>query len=211
MKTSYPLKLRVSTAPIYLGVYDYLGFGHQVVTKMTGNANYPTPTPTLAAYTAGLDDLQAKADNAVGGGKNAYIARGMSWEASKLQTRELINYVMLNGKNDPDILTSSGFDLVKTGTPHGQLTPPQNLRLSYTGTSGVLKLRMNPVKGVTAGYCLQQAESVTGPWVEIANVSKVREIIISGLTPAKTYYFRACANGALGPSGWSGTASIMAV
>ena len=211
MKTSYPLKLRVSMVELNLGVYDYLGFTRQVVTKMTGNPNYATPTPTLPAYTAGLDDLQAKADDAMGGGHNAYIARDASWEASKMQTRQLINYVMLNGHNDPDILTSSGFNLTKARTPYGVLPAPGNLRLGYTGTSGEVLLRMDPVKGVSGGYCLQQAQNVAGPWTEIANVGKTRSNLIKGLTPGTTYYFRACANGSKGPSGWSGTASIMAV
>jgi hypothetical protein len=211
MKTSNPLKLRISMSCLYLGLYNYLGFCRQLVTKTSGNPNYVTPTPTMAVYTAGLDDLQAKADEAVGGGKNAYIARNESWEASIMQTRELISYVMLNGKNDPDILTSSGFNLTKPRTPVGVPPAPENLRLSYTGTSGEVYLRMDAVKGVRAGYCLQQAESLTGPWVEIGNVSQARRNTIKGLTPGKTYFFRACANGAAGPSGWSSIVSILAV
>ncbi len=211
MKTATPLKLRVSMKCLRLGVYPYLGYVSQVVTKMTGNPNYTTPTPTLAAITTGRDTLQAKADAAVGGGKNAYFARNASWDGSIMQIRELINYVQLNGQNDADILTSSGFDLTKTSTPVGPLSPPENLQATYNSVSGELLLRMKPVRGVTAGYCLQQADSATGPWVEIANTSKSRENKVTGLTPGKTYYFRTCANGTSGPSGWSSVISIMAV
>jgi hypothetical protein len=85
-----------------------------------------------------------------------------------MQARELINYVQLNGQNNPDILTSSGFNLTKPSTPVGLLPAPQKLRVSYRKVkSGEAHLLMDRVPGVTAGYCLQQATSITGPWVEI--------------------------------------------
>lgn len=203
-------KLRVSMTCLRLGLYAFIGFARQVVSKMTNNANYTTPMPTLTEVSAGLDDLQAKADAAVGGGKIAMDVRDAAWENSIMQVRSLGAYVQLNCQNNLDILQSSGFFPTKTPTPYGALAAPTNLRTKYNGHAGQLLLQLDRVFGVTAGYCYQQAESLNGPFVEITNSNKTT-VKVTGLTPATTYYFRACANGAKGPSGWSNVVVAIAI
>jgi hypothetical protein len=205
------MKLRVSMTCLRFGLYAFIGFARQVVSKMTGNTNFTTPTPPLADITTGLDDLQTKADAAVGGGKIAYAVRDTAWENSVMQIRNLASYVQLMCQNNLDILQSSGFSATKTPVPYGTLPAPQNLRTSYYRCkSGELWLQLKRVAGVRAGYCYQQAESPEGPFVEVSNSNKSR-VLITGLTPAKTYYFRACANGAEKPSAWSTVVSAIAL
>ena len=210
MKTSNPLKLRVSLACLQYSLAVYILFVRQVILKMTGNANYSTPTPPLVDVDKGVGDLQTKAEAAHGGGRTAMAARDASWDASIMQVRSLANYVQLNCENDLTILLSSGFLSTKTPVPVGPLPAPENLRASYNGASGQLYLRFNRVLGVTAGYTIQQAESQDGPYVEIANHSKTK-FLVKGLTPAKTYWFRVCANGTVGPSGWSNPVTAIAI
>lgn len=210
MKTSNPLKIRVSLTFLRKGVNAFISFGRQVVTNMTGNTNYTTPEPTLAAVTTGLDDLQAKMDAAAVGGKVDMDVRNTAWEASIMQLRSLATYVQLNCQNDLDILQSAGFVSTKTPAPVGPLPAPENLRSSYTGTSGEVILRINRVLGVTAGYTYQQADSPAGPFATIGVSNKTR-FTATGLTPAKTYWFQACANGAAGPSGPCSAISVIAI
>jgi hypothetical protein len=116
----------------------------------------------------------------------------------------------VNCQNNLDILQSSGFVSTKTPVPVGPLPAPENLRSSYTGTSGEVNLRMTGVAGVTAGYTYQQADTVAGPFVTIATTAKTR-LEVTGLTPAKTYWFQACANVANGPSGPCSAISVIAI
>jgi hypothetical protein len=195
MKAPTPLKLRVSLACLSYAIAVYLLFMRQVVVKMTGNANFITPMPPLLDVTTGLDDLQAKAEAAHGGGRDAYAARNAAWATSVMQARELANYVQLNCQNDLTILLSSGFISTKTPAPVGPLSPPTNLRVSYNGYTGQVVIRVKGVPGVTAGYTYQQAETSDGPFVNIGIKNKTF-FTATGLTPGKMYWFCVCANGA---------------
>jgi hypothetical protein len=211
MKTDTPRQLRVLLAILYMAIMVFLQEARDIVVAMTGNADYPTPVPPLAEVTSALDDLQAKIEAAAGGDRTAMAARNAAWVNAKGLVRQLAGYVQCNCKNDLTILLSSGFKATKTPSPIGPLQPPQNLRASYTGVSGQVKLSMNPVYGVRAGYTVQLAESVAGPYTEIAAPSNTRDIKVSNLTPGKSYWLRAAANGAAGQSGWSNPVGFMAV
>lgn len=124
--------------------------------------------------------------------------------------QQLAAYVQSHANGSKAVVISSGFNPTRTPAPIGPLSPPENLRLGRDGMSGELILRMQGVDGVTAGYTVQMAEAAEGPYTEYTTTNKTR-VVIAGLTPAKTYSVRACANGAAGPSDWSKPVSAMAV
>lgn len=176
---------------------------------MTGNTNYPTPSPTLAVITTSVNAFETSVHDALDGGKIAIATRNAARNELLSLLRQLAAYV--TGTCSADVLTliGSGFDAIKTPSPVGVLPAPQNLRLDYTGMSGELLLKFDRVNNA-ANYSVQTAENPSGPW-EDQDLSTSARVTIGGLTPGKVYWARACANRSQGASEWGGPATAMAV
>jgi hypothetical protein len=187
---------------------DLIAFTRNVVTLMTGNTNYPTPSPALAVITASVDTFETKVHDALDGGKIAIATRNAGRNELLSLLRQLAAYVTGNCKADLVLLLTSGYDAVRTPSPVGVLPAPQNLRLEYTGMSGELRLKFDRVANA-ANYSVQSATSPDGPW-EDQDLSTASRVTITGLTPGKVYWARACANGSQGSSEYGGPATAMA-
>jgi hypothetical protein len=209
MKTNQPRQLRVLLALLYYPVMIFLQTARDIVTAMTGNANYATPFPTLADIGTALDDLEAKITAAAGRDLVAIAARNVSWQTAKTLLRQLAGYVQMQCQNDLEILLTSGFRATKTPGPIGLLAPPENLSILYR-KSGEVLLSMDAIRGTTGGYPIEQSED-GGPWTGLLNSPKARLVEITGLTPTKTYRLRAAAVGTKGQSGWSNPVEFIAL
>jgi hypothetical protein len=201
---------RVSLAFVRRTNAVLIAFSRNVVTQMTGNPNFTTPYPLLADVTTAIDALEVANEEAMDGSKQAILDRDAKKAMLLSLLRELAAYVQNQGKANKAIINSSGFHMTKVPAPYGPLPAPLHLQLGLTGKSGELELRMKRVLGVTAGYSVQTSEAAGGPYVDYVTSSKAR-ILIGGLTPAKSYWVRARANGAAGPSGWSNPATAIAI
>lgn len=188
---------------------DLIAFTRNVITLMTGNPDYPTPSPKLEVITTSVSAFEVAVQEAFDGGKIAIATRNATRVELLVLLRELAAYVTGNCTADVVKLLSSGFNAIKTPSPVGVLPPPQNLRLEYTGMSGELLLRFRRVTNAS-NYSVQTALNPEGPW-EDRDISTASRVRITGLTPGKVYWARACANGSQGPSEWGGPATAMAV
>ncbi len=188
---------------------DLIAFTRNVITLMTGNTDYPTPSPALALITTAVDDFETAVHDALDGGKIVIATRNAKRNQLLSLLRQEAAYVTGNCKADIVVLMGSGFNAVRTPSPVGVLPAPQNLRLEYTGMSGELLLRFDRVTNA-ANYSVQTAESPNGPW-EDQDLSTSARVTIGGLTPGKVYWARACANGSQGSSEYGGPATAMAV
>jgi Fibronectin type III domain len=208
MKTSgmYP---RVSLAFARKIDTDLIAFTRNVVTLMTGNSQYPTPSPTLKVLTTAVDALETAVHEALDGGKIAIATRNAARAEMLSLLRQEAAYVTGNCNADLLLLLGSGFEPIKAPSPVGVLPAPENLRVSLTGVSGEMYLRFDRVTNA-ANYSIQTAQSSDGPWQD-QTLSTSTRVTLRGLTPGKVYWVRAQANGSAGPSGWSGVASAMAV
>jgi hypothetical protein len=208
MKTngSYPRVSLAFTRKIFTGL---IAFARNVVVLMTGNANYPTPSPTLKVITTAVDALETAVQEALDGGKIAIATRNAARAELLSLLRQLASYVTGNCNADLVLLLSSGFEPIKAPSPAGVLPAPENLRLSLTGISGELYLRFDRVVNAV-NYSVQTAQSPDGPW-EDQDLSTSTRVTIKDLTPGKVYWVRAQANGSAGPSGWGGPATAMVV
>lgn len=208
MTISYP---RVSLTFARKIDTNLIAFVRNVIALMTENvAIYKTPVPDLATVTTAVNTLETAVHEALEGGRIAIAARNAARAMMLSLMRQLAAYVENTCKADLLILLESGFTATKPRTPVGVLPPPADSRLSLTGTSGELSLTMTRVKNCAA-YTVQSAESPNGPWEARGVHTSCRRIVLTGLTPGKTYWVRACANGSAGPSGWSSPVSAMAV
>ncbi len=188
---------------------DLIAFVRNVITLMTGNAQYPAPNPALAALTTAVDDFETKVHDALNGGKIEIATRNAARVEMLSLMRQLAAYVQGNCGADLLALLTSGFDAVRAPSPAGILPPPQNPRLTLTGKSGELQFKFDRVANA-ANYSLQTATSSAGPWLDY-DLSTASRAIIDGLTPGTNVWARACANGSAGASEWSTPTTAMAV
>lgn len=184
-------------------------FVRNVIAMMTGNTSFPTPSPTLPVVKTAVDDLEVKAQAALNGGKVEYAARRAA-EATVLSlTRQLGNYVESTANGDLETLISSGFEAVRAPSPSVIPAVPASATLDHTDQSGELLLRFVGDYNVR-NFSIEYGESASGPWTD-NGLSTSTRVTLDGLTPGKTYWARACANGAAGTSDWCSPVSCMAI
>jgi hypothetical protein len=188
---------------------DLIAFVRNVIMLMTGNAQYPTPTPPLAAITTSVNAFETTVHDALDGGRIAIAARNAARVELLALMRQLAAYVQTTCNADLLALLSSGFEAVRAPSPVGVLPAPGNPRLGLTEKSGELMFRCNRVNNAV-NYSLQTAPAATGPWEDEALSTSTR-ILIGGLEPGETIWARVCANGSAGASEWSPPTTAMAV
>src|SRR5438477_891236 len=119
-----------------------------IIASMTGNANFPTPSPTLVVITTALSAFTiALADAADGGVEKTAIKNAKRAELVPL-LRQLSSYVFATANGDMTKLLSSGFPAQKTTrSPIGPLPAPGTPFLSQGAVTGSLDASAGPVAG----------------------------------------------------------------
>jgi hypothetical protein len=184
-----------------------------IITGMTGNASYPTPSPTLAAVTAALNAFTTAVNDAInnGGGTVLTIAKTARRAELVALLRQLATYVQLECKGNLEVLVSSGFPIQKpTRDPIGELPVPSNLTVSLGNYSGQLNASVTPVFG--AAVYNWRLTTAAAPTVVVQSAqTTAANNTFTGLTPGVVYNVEVNVVGAAGPSGWSDPVSQMVV
>lgn len=200
---------RVSLAFASLTDTKLIAFVRNVITLMTGNAQYPTPAPALAVVTTSVNAFETAVHEALDGGKMAILARNAARSELLTLMRQLAAYVQGHCDDDLLLLASSGFGAVKAKSPSYTPDIPGNQRLERGGSSGELMLKFDRVSNAV-NYSIQTATSPNGPW-EDWGLSTTTRVAIDGLTAGTVYWAQACANGSAGSSDFGGPATAMAL
>lgn len=186
--------------------------GRNHVTMLTGNAAFPTPTPTTAALGTACDALDdANQIYDFNRGKTEKETRDAAFKVLKEMVRELAGYVQAHCNNQKDLIVSTGFDVRRLSEPLGPLPAPGNVRALVTPYPGRLELRWNGVRGRSL-YAVEMTD--TDPlnaagWAPLVNTGKNR-YTVEGLTSNTVYSFRVTTLGAAGASPVSDIASAKA-
>jgi hypothetical protein len=174
-----------------------------IVTAMTNNASYPSPTPTLADVGTANDDFATAMANAVDGGLTLTAIKNQKRAALVALVRQLAIYVQANCTDDLAVLLSSGFPPQKPQRqPVGVLQPPSNLTVTYGPRTGELRAKANPVAGA-AVYNWQLTAAANPGVVLQTGQSTAANYTFTGLTPGQVYNTVVNVVGAAGPSSWS--------
>jgi hypothetical protein len=182
-----------------------------IITGLTDNPAFPTPTVDLKMVQAAADDLNAAIAAQVHGGMAATAEKKNKKEALITILYKLKNHVEDNSGNDLAVLLSSGFQAVATTRDRSPLVNPSILSIDR-GNSDELMLKVSPVarakcyevrSAVAAG-----AGNVSGPWQQ-AGIFTSSRITIGSLVPTTTYMFQVRAIGAVGSTEWSDPVSHM--
>jgi hypothetical protein len=136
------------------------GRAGQINLSMVGNANFPTPTPTLATLQAAISDFALAVSKAKTGSElDRAIKNDKRAELIDL-LHSLGNYVLFTANGDRTVAVSSGFSIAKQPEPMPPLTKPGNLQVSEGANSGELNIKFKRVTGARC-YMIQYAEDTT--------------------------------------------------
>jgi hypothetical protein len=193
--------------------------GH-ILSSLTGNPHFPEPwpepVPSLAqinaAYQTYLDAYHASLNR----DSLKIRQRDAAREALTDLLKRLASYLELVAHHDTDKLLTTGFDLRKDvvrGIHAGTLPAPDNFWVEQSPKSGAVLLHVARMAGAKL-YEVQitQADpSVEENWKPGTSSTTASHILIEGLTPAQTYWFRIHAIGSGGPGLWTDPISLIVV
>lgn len=182
------------------------------VTKLTGNAAFATPIPTLAALTAAADRLDTAVDAyEFSRSRLDKQERDFAFAELKGLRQDLGGYVQTVSNGDAELITSAGFEMEAARKPLGLLEAPVDVRATVRPYPGSVEVRFKGVRGRLAYqvYICAGDPLVAADWKLHTVTGKVR-LIVDELESGKTYFFRVEALGAAGVSPVSDIASAKA-
>ncbi|MEZ4808580.1 MAG: fibronectin type III domain-containing protein [Flavobacteriales bacterium] len=173
-----------------------------MVTKMTGNADFANPVPDLATVTTAGDALEA-AINAhdLNPGPGEVIDRDVAFAKLKGLVSDLGAYVQAASNGDLELIKSAGCVVRRNAEPVGALPAPSDVLAQPTAYPGRVEVRWGGVRGRSMyelEFC-QGDPTDERNWSRLALTTKNRYTAV-GLQSDATYYFRVMAIGAAGAS-----------
>ena len=201
MANKIKLDLQSYTVP------DKIQFMRQVVTEMTGNANFTTPSPALSVISTKATALESAFNaqqTAQQAAKTATTNLGTAEDAANAAMNSLANYVEETSGGDTAKIESAGMSTRAPKTPTTSLPAPGNLSSTAGDEEGELDLVWEPVPK-SKGYELQTSpDPVTGTSWAFAETSSGSKTSLTGLPSGSKVWVRVRA---LGPkkikSPWS--------
>jgi len=182
------------------------------VTKLTGNAAFATPIPTLAALTAAADRLDTAVD-AYEFSRSRLDKQERDFAIAELKglRQDLGGYVQTVSNGDPELITSAGFEMVASSKPKGLLPAPKDVVALTRPFPGSLELRFRGVRGRTAYqvYICEGDPLDQKNW-SLHTVTGKNRLLFDGLESGKVYFFRVVTLGAAGVSAVSDMTSAKA-
>ena len=182
-----------------------------IVTAMTNNPSYASPSPALASVTTAINDFSVALNNAANGGTTLTAIKNTKRQALTALLRHLASYVHVTCNGDMAALLSSGFPTQKAvRTPVGILPPPVPPVLQLGARSGDLVASVTPIPNCSIYMWRLALDSAPETYVQTVPTTAAR-ITFSGLTPGQNYSVDVNAIGSAGPSDWSDTSVLMVV
>ena len=168
---------------------------HSIISSMTGNANFPTPTPSLAELEMAADNFSSALVKA-GTGNRADVA---DKNAKRQVLVDLLvsmgMYVTFAANGDVAALLSSGFEISKDRQP-AVITKPEIVRVENGLSSGQLLLNVKAVKGAHSYLHEYTTDATLAPASWVSTTSTTAKGVLSNLQPGTVYYCRVAAVGA---------------
>jgi hypothetical protein len=195
-----------------LSVPAKIQYGRRLATAITGNPNFPTPNPAIAAITAGADELEtayndAKAARLVA--KTKTLVQDEREASLDFLVAQLASYVDNASGGDATKIESAGFAVRATPTPIGELPPPTDLKVKPSEHAGSADVSWKNVYGARA-YTIERAPDGSELDWKVIGTSTKREVSLNSMASGKKYWFRVAAIGTAGQSAWSEPAALFA-
>ncbi len=193
------VKLGISDLPIP----ELIQVCAEIITKMSGNAFFPTPKPKLTEVGDALKALNEAYQAAIYGGKLLKIEMHLAEKVLRDQMRQLAAYVQNESGGDAAKIVSSGMLLVNSASASKPVGTPQNVTALHSDGFHDAPIVWDPTDGAGA-YCIQQSATPDedASWL-IRGISLKSKFHITDLEKATEYWFRVAAIGPLGQGQWS--------
>ncbi|CAN5509865.1 hypothetical protein BH11BAC3_BH11BAC3_23600 [soil metagenome] len=180
-----------------------------IASNMTGNINFPSPNPAMAAVQAAVDRYSTALQAAKDLGRNNVAEKNESRQALQIIMGQLALYVMNVSLGSLTMLTSSGFPFAKEAEPQ-YITSPGNIVLSNGLSSGELMAQLPAVKGAKSYVYSIASELPTETTVWTSTASTTSKYTFSNLTPGKQYWVKVAVTGSRQQVAYSGVATQFA-
>lgn len=196
-----------------LSTTDKIAKARQIIRALTGNPDFATPQPTLAAITTATNELETAHGDVQTARQTAVAMTSIMHEkeaALEGLLRQLAGYIESVAGDDESKILSAGIS-VRTATPTTQ-TPEMPSALSATegDHEGEIDLSWDTVKGAKS-YVIERSPDppIGTSWTHEA-VSLKSSASVSELVSGTRYWFRVAAVMSSGQSGWSDPATKIA-
>lgn len=196
---------KVQRALVALAIPKVVGLiisiARAVVHALTGNPAFPSPTPTLAAVTVAIDELETAQTAALTRVKGAVELRNEKRATLVTRLAELKAYVQAVANAAPPehaaaIIQSAGMNVRKTPTRKARV-----FAAIQGSASGSVTLTA-PFAGPNAAYDWEWSTDAGKTW-QLAPSTVQARTRMTGLAPATTVLFRYRAVTRKGESDWS--------
>jgi hypothetical protein len=172
-----------------------------IVTSMTGNASFETPSPTLDIISTNINALEAAYLAASGGGVDDTAAMHSKEFLLEVSLKSLAAYVEgianTNLGTAESVALSSGMDIKGAGTHQAK-----EFNVKPTGNPGEVKMATKSAPRCTYMWQMTSDPTVATGWITIGQATQAN-FIKSGLTSGARYYFRVATVGKEGQEPWS--------
>lgn len=193
------MKANIKTALFRLIPIALLALLNNVIAKLTGNAQLPSPPVDLATMTAASNELEAAIEKASNGSQHDRTVRNTLVKKVRGMLTQVANYVRTTANGDADILTSSGFEMAKVPERVGLPGAPQRLVVLMGELPGTTEVRWRRERGANTYKVMRSDKdpSVEANWEVVSLTSKVT-YIDTGLVGYKSYWYQVSAIGYAG-------------
>lgn len=186
----------------------------QIVKALTGNPDFPTPTPALAGVTTAINDLDTAAASAQASRQDAKTKTTDQNDKEAIVDgllTQLAAYVESVAGTDQKKILSAGMDTKGPGVAtSGPPTVPQALAATAGDHDGEIDLSWDTVTGAKSYVMEKSPDPPTATSWAHAGVSTKSSMTITTLASGTRYWFRVAAIGTNGQSGWSDPATKIA-
>jgi hypothetical protein len=178
-----------------------------IVSRMTGNANFPSPSPSMAAVNkaiTNLDQAQTVAATRVLGSVATRNSRRAALVTLLYGLKGYVQSVVDSVEADhaPAIIESAGMSIAKS-----RVRSPQRFGASSGDLSGSVVVRAK-VAGRRVAYEWQASGDGGATWRSL-RVTMQAKTTVDGLQPGSTWLFRFRSVTSGGESDWSDSVSII--
>ncbi|MGV9013441.1 MAG: hypothetical protein ACOH13_12680 [Flavobacteriales bacterium] len=161
-------------------------------------ALYPSPVPTLLEFQQNIDALAAaNATVDANGGKAAHQAKREALNAVKGDIKMLAGYVQTTSAGVADKILLSGFEVVRRGSPKGELSPPLSLTARATKMERRASFTWKCDQGADVYQVFMSRSNDPFQW-ELLGTTTKRGFNADNLESGVLYWFAVSAVGAAG-------------